>query len=445
MNTAIKDLVKKTEVIVETSNIPELKRQWYRQPAINLNSTRLVLVKVSKYNTDYQVTYFDEIAKMERSAIVAPDFQVKLLNKKNNKDIVTNYDKYKMANLVYKLGFYDTIGSDPEVFLEKEDGTVLPAFDFLGPKPKKPGNLYAGNTSAGGNSIYWDGFQAEFDTYATSCLSFQVDSIQHALSLLYKEMIKKDHKAKLSIKTVMDIPQELLKTSAAEHVAFGCLKSFNVYNMKGIKADGREVDYRSAGGHIHFGTGIIDKKQLPWIVKSLDAVLGVAAVSLFANFDDPRRRQMYGLAGEYRLPPHGLEYRTLSNAWLMHPIMVHIIFDLARSAYSFGQTGFIKYWKGSSKETIRVINECDVDGARKILKQNEALFKEILSVKHLGNPGNVQFMYDTIINGAESVIANPENIAENWRITGKREWVPHSEGDTCNIINYMRNFKGEKI
>jgi len=57
------------------------------------------------------------------------------------------------------------------------------------------------------------------------------------------------------------------------------------------------------------------------------------------NLDEPVRREYYGLAGEYRLPPHGLEYRSLSCAWIFHPKAAATILDLARRVVVYATSG----------------------------------------------------------------------------------------------------------
>ena len=41
------------------------------------------------------------------------------------------------------------------------------------------------------------------------------------------------------------------------------------------------------------------------------------------------RRKLYGMAGEYRLPAHGIEYRTLSNFWLRSPVLADFVAQMA--------------------------------------------------------------------------------------------------------------------
>ncbi len=173
----------------------------------------------------------------------------------------------------------------------------------------------------------------------------------------------------------------------------------------------------------------------------MDAILGVAGVSLFAKFDDPRRRQMYGLAGEYRLPPHGLEYRTLSNAWLFHPVIANIIFDLARSVFVFGDKGLMRYWKTSEEETIRVINTCDVKGARAILKNNELILKKIIKARAY-NTNKIDYIYGAIMNGMESIVNDPTDIVGNWDLKGT--WKTHCDGAKANVSKVFENMLQDK-
>jgi hypothetical protein len=177
------------------------------------------------------------------------------------------------------------------------------------------------------------------------------------------------------------------------------------------------------------------------IVKALDAIMGVAGVSMFAKYDDPRRRIMYGLAGEYRLPPHGLEYRVLSNAWLFHPVIANIVFDLSRSAAMFGKNNLLKHWDATEAETIEVINTCNVEGARAILRRNKELLIKILDVK-LDDMGCSKYAYKAIIEGMESVIKDPSDIVGNWGLTKK--WKSHCDAPNKNVHQVDRDSK-EKI
>ncbi len=380
---------------------------------------RIIFVtSISKTSPYLCIGYFDAKSKYVNSVYVSEKTEV---TECKGKVLERAFKSWAMRNLsatLYHSSFAPTVGSDPEIFVEDKQGSIIPAFDFLGSK-KQPTfykNIYQ-------NNIYWDGFQAEFDTQSNTCLAYHVDSIQNGLKGLLLEARKHNKDAKLSIKTTFDIDRKLLEESKDEHVEFGCMPSLNAYGMEGIKLSGREVPIRSAGGHIHFGINNLKPEEAVTLVKALDAILGVACVSLFEKFDDSRRRTMYGLAGEYRLPKHGLEYRVLSNAWLCHPLITHIVFDVARKVLMFGANKFLEHWDATEKETIETINSCDAKKARKILKRNKELFTNILSAKY---SKDAEHIYNIFMEGVHFIIDKPENLISNWDLDG--EWIYHSDG-----------------
>lgn len=424
---------------IETKITP-IKNNFVHQEEKILSSDKIVILRLSRYTEDfYEMVYFSEVAEVEKYVVVPKGFLFKTPAPETEVEIQKMYDAHMLSNLGSKLRNYaGSVGSDPEIFAETEDGKLIPAFEFLPSKQdpaKGPANSY------GLNDLYWDGFQAEFTTIANGCMGYHSDSIRYGIEGIWTALKKHDPKARLSIKTVFDTPNELLRAAKPEHVAFGCMPSFNIYNMKGEQADGYQVFNRAAGGHIHLGCGELKPDVLERVVKAMDAVLGVACVSMFANFDDPRRRRMYGLAGEYRLPKHGLEYRVLSNAWLMHPMIANLVFDLARGAFSFGYQDFLKFWDGNEAETIECINTCNVELARKILNRNKDLFLQISDLKYQDTHNHIKdaklarplYVWNVIINGAESVIAEPHNIEKNWMLGEK--WITHCNALTKNVYS----------
>lgn len=402
--------------------------QWNRSHAHTFPETPIVVFKsqICERNNEnknlqlYYISYFNGTDK--GGAYVQGTMEIVTCTRAEKKVILEVKDTYDLSRLDLDkpYGFY--VGSDPEIFIEDKNGDVIPAFDFL-PSNKE------------GDTIYWDGFQAEFSTTPFDCLAWHTDNVQNKLATLLgkAKAYKKD--AKLSTQTVMNIPSKLLEEGKEEHVQFGCMPSFNIYDMKGDTADGRSVNYRSAGGHIHFGLGeerCKDKKRVERIVKALDAIIGVACVSLFAKYDNPRRRQCYGLAGEYRLPPHGLEYRTLSNAWLFHPLIMNLVFDVARKALIIGEKGLLKHWKGDEKETVDCINTCDVAKAQEILNRNKDIMLQIFKSCYAATTiVEREFLFNTFINGMDNVIKDTSDFEGNWTMNG--EWITHSNGNDKNV------------
>ncbi|MTV47961.1 hypothetical protein GJ688_03080 [Heliobacillus mobilis] len=78
------------------------------------------------------------------------------------------------------------------------------------------------------------------------------------------------------------------------------------------------------GGHIHFG-GLRPNSQL---IRALDQYLAMPLLFLENGETAARRRQFYGSLGDYRLKPHGFEYRTPSS-WLTSPELAWVALSLA--------------------------------------------------------------------------------------------------------------------
>jgi hypothetical protein len=378
------------------------------------------------------VTLIYKTPKMTSKTItLARGQQLNVLNGTVGAALSERWAEYALANIgaTLPISVGPTFGADPEIFVVDDSG-VIPAFKFLPSKTKaqhppvdQHDNEYVAQGM--GRKVYWDGFQAEFEVYPGICLGYLNDSVRNGLYMLYKAAKAHNPKAKLSLQSVVNVPMEEVTGGKPEHVQFGCAPSHNVYGIKGEPLNGHETSLRFAGGHIHMGLGVKERPKHVQIVKALDAILGVACVSGFAAFDNPLRRRYYGLAGEYRTPSHGIEYRTLSNAWLCHPVVYNLVFETARQVLKMAVNDHLPKWKADEKETIECIQNCDVKMAHAILARNKALFCGIMRFGATSKSAEV--VYDVFCKGIESAIADPHDIAKNWRITGEYSWQPHSQ------------------
>lgn len=373
------------------------------------------------------LTYLSYLGKRQfqtRNVNVPNTFKVKKLTGKQAEKMTNALRKTEFDNLGANLAHGFFIGSDPEVFVEDGAGKVLPAFTFLG--GKKEGK----DKTRQNRPVYWDGVQAEFETVAGNCLAYHVDSIQEGLGTVLNAARKVDKNAKLSIKTVMEVGYDVLQSATEEQVAFGCAPSENLYGLTSKPVPARELPFRSTGGHIHFGIGEKNKntEQVKNMVRALDAILGVCSVSLFAKYDNPIRRQFYGMAGEYRTPKHGLEYRTLSNAMICHPMVTHLVFDLARKSLVFGEKGFMPFWDASEEDTVSCIQNCDVDLAHKIMERNKpTLLKIFRAAYHYLTDKQLDNAYHVFYDGVDAAIKDASDLEGNWKLGGG--WVLHSGAD----------------
>lgn len=342
-----------------------------------------------------------------------------------------------------------SIGSDPEIFALRADGRVIPAWEYMLSEKEALAEAMEWTTwydrtpdsvmFSYGVPAYWDGVQAEFAPWAKNCLQTHCECIRHGLRTVLDRVRKVDLGAKLTIQNVVEVGDDILKGASDEHIAFRCTPSYNVYNDPGFGVpDARTYKYRCAGGHIHLGfPNRFTAPSIEQIVRGLDGVLGLAGVSLAAGIDNPERRKAYGRAGEFRLPKHGIEYRVLSNFWLGHPAMAMLVFDLARQAIKFAESGLYRVcWEGETERIQEVINSCDVVGARKLLTKNQhilhALFDKAWPVMRGRDAGTANKMRElavkAVVEGPHTIVPDMTDIEKNWKLDGEG-WIPYCKGD----------------
>jgi len=329
------------------------------------------------------------------------------------------------------------MGSDPEIFAFA-DKKLLPAFSFLRRKSESEyDSIDASYNAYNSVKTFWDGFQAEFEIRSPQyCIVEMTHSIRGGLKLVWQQAQKKSPGARLVLTNVVKLRTELQKNTPDEFMAFGCMPSYNAYKTQGTKIDDpRDLQYRFSGGHLHASVSARHYTlEAELAAKLQDRLVGIWAVGAAEGIDHPIRRQFYGMAGEYRTPPHALnyigekcfrfEYRTLSNFWLCHPAIFSATMELFRQGIRMASDEkYLKAFDVSDEQVIDIINKCDVKAARLYLKDNEKLFKEILSYAgvagHSREIGDHPFVIDAIYNvgmrGVSSLIKQPKNIAKNWR------------------------------
>lgn len=313
------------------------------------------------------------------------------------------------------------VGADPEIFV-RSDKELLPAFAFL---PHRDSEHAARRFYAQSGRVYWDGFQGEFSfSGGQHCLQEFTTSIQNALYDMRIDARKVRENARFTLENAVKIPLRTLAAADDIHTALGCMPSTNAYGKFGIMVDHPErLRVRFSGGHIHLSpTRAFDHASL---VQLMDAILGVWGVCVARNLDSPIRRKYYGLAGEYRSPKHGLEYRVLSNFWLAHPALTMLTFEIARLVVRLHLDGR-KMWIADALEVQRVINKCDVEGALAILKANKECFEWLLGHRFFGNRAcAVARAFEIAEYGLEKFII-PDRMEEYWQLHSRwpDPWKP---------------------
>jgi hypothetical protein len=229
-----------------------------------------------------------------------------------------------MAEIIYRAPI--TFGCDPEFFFA-QGGKVIGSEKVL----PKSGNLgVAAGSYPNPRAFVLDGVQAELNPHATSCRA----ELGGQIALAFKTL--KDHlgnmgNVKACFDAVIELDKDELKGLSEKSRQFGCAPSENFYDKDcKVKANAATYRKRSAGGHIHLGLGALLKAHRERLIPIMDTLIGNTCVMIDRCPDAAERRKNYGRAGEYRLPQHGIEYRTLSNFWLRSYPLMAFVMGLAR-------------------------------------------------------------------------------------------------------------------
>ena len=265
-----------------------------------------------------------------------------------------------------------SLGADPELFIER-DGKIVGSEKAI---PKN--GLVAGIYSK--PSIVRDGVQLEL--HPVQSYSSSLASTTSNLSSIFKMLkthLDKTPEIKACFKPVIEVSKEELASLSDESRVLGCQPSKNYYGLKMPNVDPVKYRKRSAGGHVHFGLGAPIYKTdgtdyRSRLVPINDLLLGTISCLIDLDPDQKERRKLYGMAGEYRLPIYGLEYRTLSNFWLRSVPLYQLVMGLATQAVAILHTTLISDMKEDIelellesvdfKRVVRGIQKNDYDLAR---------------------------------------------------------------------------------
>ena len=308
-------------------------------------------------------------------------------------------------------------GSDPEIFAEL-NGFPLPAWKYLGPEAEasavqRGDDVYGLNPTA---KAYWDGAQAELSTSGVpSCHALVVEEIQWGLQQIYNALRAKFPQAELVCRDVVKLTDEDLATGPEEALAFGCMPSFNAYNIPAVRIeDSRSEPLRFSGCHIHQSVpltrlqGVVPAWFPEGCAVMLDKTAGLLLTALGRDLEDPIRRRFYGRPGEYRLPQRpgllSIEYRTPGSFVLMHPAVTNFAFDIARRAFKLSM--LLDGRALPVPDVKDIILNCDADAACKVIQEHKEIFAPFLPGKSL----------QAVLAGAGSFLK--ESVTKAWGLDG---------------------------
>lgn len=200
------------------------------------------------------------------------------------------------------------IGCDPEVFVS-QGGVFKSAYNLIKGDKQNPFKVRNG-------AVQVDGMALEFNTTPAA----SEDEFYFNVQDVFDQMKKMVPDYDIVVSPVADFDPEYMKAQPKEALILGCDPDYNAWTGEiNPKPDGERA-MRTASGHIHIGftqdqdiDDPLHRHNCNEIAKQLDFYLGLPSLKYD---DDTKRRTMYGQAGCVRYKPYGVEYRTLSNAWL---------------------------------------------------------------------------------------------------------------------------------
>ena len=244
------------------------------------------------------------------------------------------------------------IGADPELFLRK-DGVPFSAYNMVEGTKEKPRLVKGG-------AVQVDGMALEFNinpakTYKT--FSSNIQTVMDELRLL----VPAEYEFDVSPSITFD--DDTIDSQPMAALELGCSPDYNAYTGKKNDKPHTQSGFRTAAGHIHIGwtEGLDPMEETHFeacklLAQQLDVHLGMPSL-LWDK--DTTRRELYGAGGAFRPKPYGMEYRTISNAWLKSEGLITVVWKQTIRAIQqlLGSGGAVNNYGFEIEEAINSGNE----------------------------------------------------------------------------------------
>lgn len=231
-----------------------------------------------------------------------------------------------------------TFGTDPEFILADEKGKFKSAIGVVpGSKEKK--------FKRDGDFFFYDNVLAECTVSPAKDPEEAVVNVGRSLRSI-SEIVRP---LKITNVSAGHFAGEEMRHDEARKA--GCAVEMCAYGMRTIppgrvKKLFKNENFRTAGGHVHIGTPLgADHEKCVMLVRMLDLFLGVPGLLIDDSPMAVERRKIYGKAGRYRQPEHGVEYRTPGNFWISSPRLVRLFFKICHEVVRLTEERvYEKFW-----------------------------------------------------------------------------------------------------
>lgn len=229
------------------------------------------------------------------------------------------------------------VGADPELFLFR-GGKFFSAHGMIPGDKRNPYRVDCGAVQVDGMALEFNIDPADSEeTFLNNILNVRavLESMVPGFEVVSQPTATFDH--------------EYMEQQPQSSKILGCDPDYNAWEngMRNPPPDGN-VDFRTGAGHVHVGwcqgANVMSESHFDACVmaaKQLDCVLGLGSLMFD---DDNTRRLLYGKAGAFRPKPYGVEYRTLSNAWLKSHDTIRWVYNSTVSALN-ALLGGRRFWE----------------------------------------------------------------------------------------------------
>lgn len=269
-----------------------------------------------------------------------------------------------------------TVGADPELFVT-QDGKFRSAHGLIPGTKDTPFKVERG-------AVQVDGMALEFNIDPVD----NADDFVRNINVVMDQMRDMVPGYEFAVVPSCKFNGNHFRAQPEEAKELGCTPDYNAYTLKENPRPDNKTTMRTASGHIHIGGFETDDPmsdehmvRCATLVKQLDSYLGLPSL-LWDR--DITRRKMYGAAGAFRPKPYGVEYRVLSNAWLLNENRMRFVFaqtvravqDLIggnRLADRIGEQRLVQIINSSDRYSAEYFIKDCVKGGAKMYQEAKAL------------------------------------------------------------------------
>lgn len=253
-----------------------------------------------------------------------------------------------------------TIGADPELFVT-QDGKFRSAHGLIPGTKDTPFKVEGG-------AVQVDGMALEFNIDPVD----NADDFVRNINVVMDQMREMVPGYEFAVVPSCKFNGNHFRAQPDEAKELGCTPDYNAYTLRENPRPDNKTTMRTASGHIHIGGFETDDPlsdehmiRCATLVKQLDCYLGLPSL-LWDR--DTNRRKMYGAAGAFRPKPYGVEYRVLSNAWLLNENRMRFVFAQTIRAVNDLIGGNRPVDRIGDQRLVRTINGSDRYSAEYFIK-----------------------------------------------------------------------------